>query len=243
RGSLGIQLVHVRGSGEVDGVGAVGIHPVEFPVAVAVGFVNDLVLVAFELGEEVLGSPFGLLLRGRFRGRHEQRQANDQNTGLSQITCHDDSPDFAANARSGEDYSLRRTDFQSVRWAGRIENPSSKNQGAGTPVQLVFFPTPRRASREVNSSPPSSTAQNPPRRRPASSHRFATVPRAKARGRKGSSTRPANNERHAGRRHQTSAVPSPSRQRRPGGCGPGRSGTGFSFRPQTTAACSTVPRP
>ena len=41
---------------QVDGVGAVGVAEVKLPVAVTVGFVDDLVPVVLELGQQVAGA-------------------------------------------------------------------------------------------------------------------------------------------------------------------------------------------
>src|SRR5262249_17906617 len=63
---LGVELIHVRCARQVNGGGANGVAQVEFPVAVAVGFIDQLVGIGLEFGEQVSGVCVRLRVRTSF---------------------------------------------------------------------------------------------------------------------------------------------------------------------------------
>ena len=65
---LGIKLIDVLGFRESDGAGTVGVAQVELEIAVAVGFVDQLVAIGLELGQQLLDlTPIGSWASARAR--------------------------------------------------------------------------------------------------------------------------------------------------------------------------------
>ena len=76
-----VEFGQIGGFGQVDGIRSIGVRQIDLPVPVPVGFIEDLVAIGFELGQELLGGPFGLLLQG---GEGEGGNKN-QHTNLQSL--------------------------------------------------------------------------------------------------------------------------------------------------------------